>query len=86
MVVIIEYDMADNGRVNPDRRTKKGERKTRHTVISQKENLQATMKPTAVISVTSSISCQGVTWNRNDSGPALLRVYYCGPYKMKSSM
>jgi hypothetical protein len=49
----MEYDMADNGRYNPERR-KNEHRGTTNTPPSQKKSVQTTKKPTAETSVTSS--------------------------------
>jgi hypothetical protein len=87
MVVIMEYDTADNGTYNPDRRRKNQERITRHTAPSQKKSVQTTRKPPAKTSVTSSTACQGVTWNRNETRAALsalFGVYYYYPYESQS--
>jgi hypothetical protein len=61
MVVIMDYDMADYGRYNPDRSRKSQERRTRHTAPSQKKSFQTTKKLPAETSVTSSTAWQGIT-------------------------
>jgi hypothetical protein len=83
MFVIMDYDMADNGRYKPDRKREDQERRTRDTEPSQK-NIQTTKKPPAETSVTSATSCQHVGWNRNMKSMTLLLVYYCGPYESQS--
>jgi hypothetical protein len=85
-VVIMDYDVDDHGRFNPGRRRENQERRRRHTAPLQKKNFQTTKKPPAETYVTSSTSCRGITWNRDESGAALLRVYYCAPCEMQSSI
>jgi hypothetical protein len=66
MVVVIDYDTADNGRYNPDRSRNSQMRSTRDTPPSQKKSIQTMKKPQAETSVTSSAAGQGETWNIND--------------------
>jgi hypothetical protein len=74
MVVIMDYDMADHGRYNPDSSRKSQEGRPRHTAPSQKKNIQTTMKQPAEISVTPSTAWQGITKNRNKRSTVPLRV------------
>jgi hypothetical protein len=84
MVVIMDYDMADHGRYNPDRSRKSQERRTRHTAPSQKKSFQTTKKSPVETSVTYSTACQSITWNRNETSTALLGVCYYGSYESQS--
>jgi hypothetical protein len=87
MVVIMEYDMADNGRDNPDRGTKKKNREKNNTHSTFAKGEPSGYHETNSRNICHiSTSFQGITWIRNESGAGLLRVYYCGPYIMQSSM
>jgi hypothetical protein len=74
MVVIMEYDMADNGRNNPNRMKKELiiKRKTRHIAPLQNKSIQTTNKPRGETSDTTSTASQGETWNTI----AVLGLYY----------
>jgi hypothetical protein len=65
MVVIMEYDMADNGRYNPDRQKmeliiKREEQGTQHLCK------RGAFRLAAETFVTSSTACQGIILNGNE--------------------